>query len=94
MFHKFEFFANAFLAIIILTVQQIAKVFDGHSRVDKTSDMTGQTVVVTGSNTGIGKQTALQLAQRGATVILACRDVKRGMEGKVLYSRGRFCTMK
>ncbi|XP_034062100.1 dehydrogenase/reductase SDR family member 13-like isoform X2 [Gymnodraco acuticeps] len=31
-----------------------------------------------GSNTGIGKSTAIDLAKRGARVILACRSVQRG----------------
>lgn len=38
----------------------------------------GKTAIVTGSNTGIGKQTAIDLARRGARVILACRSRQRG----------------
>ena len=34
----------------------------------------GKVVVVTGSNTGIGKETALALARMGATMVLGCRD--------------------
>lgn len=40
--------------------------------------MNGKVCVVTGGNTGIGKETARGLAQRGATVVLACRDVGKG----------------
>jgi NAD(P)-dependent dehydrogenase (short-subunit alcohol dehydrogenase family) len=36
--------------------------------------MHGKVVVVTGSNTGIGFETALGVAQQGATTILACRN--------------------
>lgn len=38
----------------------------------------GKTVVITGANTGIGKETAIDLAKRGARIIMACRDMERG----------------
>lgn len=36
-------------------------------------------IIVTGSNTGIGYETAFTLAKLGGTVVLACRDTTRGL---------------
>src|SRR5438034_9519932 len=41
-------------------------------------DMQGKICLVTGSTSGLGKATALALAQQHATVILGCRDKQRG----------------
>ena len=40
--------------------------------------LTGKTAIVTGANTGMGKQTALDLARRNARVIVACRNEETG----------------
>src|SRR5437763_350359 len=42
-----------------------------------TKDLSGQFIVVTGANTGIGRVTAEVLAGRGADVVLACRSEER-----------------
>lgn len=47
---------------------------------DDIGDLTGKTAVVTGANSGLGYQTALALASKGARVVLACRDRGRGEE--------------
>lgn len=41
-------------------------------------DLTGQTAIVTGANSGIGLSIATTLAHQGATVYLACRSLERG----------------
>ena len=43
-------------------------------------DQTGRTVIVTGANVGVGYATALALYEKGATVILACRDLAKAKE--------------
>ncbi|MBZ0294851.1 MAG: SDR family NAD(P)-dependent oxidoreductase [Anaerolineae bacterium] len=40
-------------------------------------DQTGSVAIVTGANSGIGWDTARALAQKGATVIMACRSMKK-----------------
>jgi len=45
--------------------------YEGSSRLDH------KVVIITGSNTGIGKETALELAKSGAYVVMACRDTKK-----------------
>ena len=40
--------------------------------------LSGKTVLVTGANSGIGYETALQLSAMGANVVLACRSAEKG----------------
>lgn len=46
--------------------------------------MDGKTVLITGANGGIGRETAKDLAKRGARVILACRNMNAANEVKGL----------
>jgi NAD(P)-dependent dehydrogenase (short-subunit alcohol dehydrogenase family) len=48
--------------------------------VEEEENMEGKIVIVTGANSGIGKCTALEIAKKGATVIMACRDLTKSQE--------------
>lgn len=58
-------------------------------------DLTGKIAIITGGNSGIGLQIALDLARQGATVYLACRNASKAREAvsqivaKVPASEGR-----
>ena len=72
--------SEAFLAtggVITLTSLYLGRKFfqGGVCRIKK--DLSGTTIIVTGANTGIGKETVRELARMGATIILACRDHKK-----------------
>lgn len=45
--------------------------------VDNMPDQSGHIVIVTGANSGIGYETALVLAKKGAHVIMACRNLEK-----------------
>lgn len=42
------------------------------------ADMTGKTVIITGGNSGIGKETAVALAAAGAQTVITARDRAKG----------------
>lgn len=51
------------------------------------ANMDGKTVLITGANGGIGRETAKDIAKRGARVILACRNMDAANEVKGLTKK-------
>ncbi len=47
-------------------------------------DQSGKTVIVTGANSGIGYEATLALAHKGASVIMACRDLRKAESAATL----------
>jgi len=66
--------ANASACPERCTVQTMSETWT----LDEMPDQTGRRVLITGANSGIGYQTAVALARRGATVVLACRNLTKG----------------
>lgn len=51
-------------------------------------NLTGQTIIVTGGNTGLGKESVKAFAENGADVILACRNIQKGEDSKSEIMQG------
>jgi NAD(P)-dependent dehydrogenase (short-subunit alcohol dehydrogenase family) len=64
--------------VFVLIYHAVIKKYVAGGVCTSKTTMADKTVIVTGANAGIGKATAIDMAQRGARVIMACRDMKRG----------------
>uniref|UniRef100_T1HLB3 Retinol dehydrogenase 11 n=3 Tax=Rhodnius TaxID=13248 RepID=T1HLB3_RHOPR len=72
--------AGLLLAFITLAIKTYNCVTLGICKSDK--EMNGKTVIITGANSGIGYETALDIAKRGARVIMACRNMELAQKAR------------
>jgi len=75
----------------MISVQERVGAKRGRWTVADVPDQSGRTAVVSGANVGLGLATARLLASRGATVVLACRDIVKAERaaGRIRTEAGR-----
>ena len=72
-----SFLTNYIRKVLFVSVSKEALLLE-----ESLIDLSNYRIVITGANTGIGFQTALNLAKRGASCIIACRDESKGIEAQ------------
>jgi len=70
--------ARKTIPILLCSVSTMAK----NWTIPTNLDLTGNTAIVTGANTGLGFETAKALVKHGATTILGCRNLDKGEGAK------------
>lgn len=64
----------ALIAIILLKLWIIGPMYT------KNHNLEGKVIIITGSNIGLGRATAKELAKYNPTIILACRNLEQAKE--------------
>lgn len=89
MYTKFQFALHGVLALLsfpFLVLKDFIFGFTPNEALQK-KNLSGYICLVTGGNTGVGKQTAFQLARCGATVVIGCRNSTRGNDAALFLQK-------
>merc|ERR1712045_789739 len=70
-------FGTLGIVLVIAGLLYLLKRWVQGPQVTSQAKLDGKTVVITGSNTGIGRTTALDMSRRGAKVVMLCRDMEK-----------------
>ena len=72
---------------VVLSILILIKMYANGPSCEIRRFLHGKYVLITGANSGIGKETAYELARRGAYVIMACRDIEKGKKARAEIKR-------
>jgi retinol dehydrogenase-12 len=74
----FSYFTNPLVLIpSLIAILYFLKIYINGGMCRIKEDLKNKVIIITGSNTGIGKEAAKMLAQMNATIIFACRSEDR-----------------
>jgi hypothetical protein len=73
-------YLQIFMFILEYLYERFLRLVNGDLKIDEEGGdwMAEKVCIVTGANTGLGKNIALRLAERGAKVVMACRNLGQG----------------
>ena len=75
-----EWFYWLLISLGSLMVLIVGRLFFNGPSVNVARDMKGKLVILTGASSGIGKEAAFDLLNKGAEVVFACRDEKKTLD--------------
>jgi retinol dehydrogenase-13 len=76
------FITYAGIAVAAFTVLALIRYYIKGAQFREKVNAKGKVVLITGANSGIGKQLVRELNLRGAKIYMLCRNEERGVEAK------------